>query len=150
MELKDYVRKELELVSDESIPAKAKQDITNFVVEIEKQFDDRDYANVMYRLLSHRPLTPLTGADDEWEAKGICDDAEGDHTVYQNLRCGSVFKRGKNGRPFDMNGRALYDVNGNFKGYMKTYITFPYTVPMNPSRIIVSYKDEFSGEEIDV
>lgn len=51
-------------------------------------------APVFVRLLSGQPLSPLTGADEEWF------DPLGDGLMLQNKRCGSVFKdwRGEDGR----------------------------------------------------
>jgi hypothetical protein len=49
---------------------------------------------VLEKCISGRPLTPLTGADDEWMT-GHCEDGLG-----QNIRCGSVFKR--DGRAWDI------------------------------------------------
>lgn len=46
---------------------------------------------VLHRLLHGLPLTPLTGADDEWRATSI----EG-AVLFQNIRCSHVFKQGFN------------------------------------------------------
>ena len=45
-------------------------------------------APVLQRLIAGRPLTPLTGADDEWVIHDFDDDC-----YAQNKRCGEVFKR---------------------------------------------------------
>lgn len=41
---------------------------------------------IMTRLLAGQPLSPLTGADDEWY------DPMGDGRMLQNVRCSSVFR----------------------------------------------------------
>lgn len=41
---------------------------------------------VLVRCIAGQPLSPLTGADDEWH------DPMGDGIMLQNIRCGSVFK----------------------------------------------------------
>lgn len=52
------------------------------------------------KLLRYEPLSPLTGEDEEWMEVGM---AYGDGTpMYQNKRCGRVFK--------DENG--AYDIDG--------------------------------------
>lgn len=51
-------------------------------------------APVLQRLLAGKPLSPLTGADDEWSEVGEHDGAP----VLQNLRCGTVFKQKRNGQ----------------------------------------------------
>lgn len=46
--------------------------------------------NVLTRLMNNRPLSPLTGTDDEWAESGIKnDDGQRD---FQNIRCSAVFK----------------------------------------------------------
>lgn len=91
--------------------AKSEMDRTNFgaddkrvIVEIlEKFFDQWDsggavscMAPVLTRLIAGKPLSPLTGADDEWLVHDFDDD------VYaQNVRCGTVFKR-KDGSAYDI------------------------------------------------
>lgn len=83
------------------------------------------------RLASFKPLSPLTGAEDEWVE--ITDDLE------QNKRCPTVFRKNKN------NGYA-YDI-ATFvytRDYGKTWviipsnqklIEFPYSVPDEPTKI---------------
>lgn len=61
-------------------------------------------------MLQGKPLTPLTGADDEWM------DTMGDGRLLQNLRCGSVFKDGLTGHCNDIDAPDV-----------RAAITFPYT-----------------------
>ena len=63
---------------------------------------------VLNRLLRNLPLTPLTGADEEW----MCNHIE--EGMCQNIRCGSVFKDTRDGRIYDID-------NHNWDG------TFPYS-----------------------
>lgn len=65
-------------------------------------------APVLARLIAGKPLTPLTGKDDEWR---IFDNGNG---IYaQNIRCSTVFKNSKDGPAYDIEGDGP--------------ITFPYT-----------------------
>ena len=41
------------------------------------------------KLADHRPITPLTGADDEW----VEVPSEDHRALFQNARCSSVFKK---------------------------------------------------------
>lgn len=66
-------------------------------------------APVFVRLLSYQPLSPLTGADDEWVEHDY-----GTPPYYQNIRCSSVFKDSKDGPAYDI------------KGQRKVLVTFPY------------------------
>src|SRR3974390_344588 len=75
-------------------------DDSRVMIEImEKLFDQWDSGGavsvvvpVLHRLLHARPLTPLTGEDDEW--------MEVSDGVLQNVRCGSVFR--ENGKAHDI------------------------------------------------
>jgi hypothetical protein len=80
------------------------------------QFDSGDSVSVaapmLQRLIAGKPLSPLTGADNEW--------MEVSEDFYQNIRCGSVFKVRTNVGAFPAG--TCYDValSGN------PAITFPY------------------------
>ena len=58
--------------------------------------------SLVEKLMRFEPLTPLTGADDEWNEVG-----EGE---FQNRRCSHVF-RGKDGA-YDINGRVFREPDG--------------------------------------
>lgn len=75
--------------------------------------------NIFEKLARYEPLTPLTGADDEWMEIG-----EG---TFQNVRCSHVFK--KDGEAYDIEGRIFREPNGScFTSYdSRTPVTFPYT-----------------------
>lgn len=68
-------------------------------------------APVLQRLIAGKCLSPLTGEPDEW-----VEQAEG---VFQNVRCGSVFKD-----PRFHGGKLAYDID-NPKGG-RAAIEFPY------------------------
>lgn len=70
-------------------------------------------APVLQRLIAGKPLSPLTGDDDEWVDVGV-----GDGTL-QNKRLSSVFKD-----PRFHGGKLAYDLD-NPKGPREA-ITFPY------------------------
>lgn len=75
-------------------------------------------------LAKYKILSPLTGADDEWnnisEMSGC--------VMYQNNRCSSVFKDG-NGNTYDINAKVFIEADG----YSYTNkdssvpVVFPYT-----------------------
>lgn len=69
-------------------------------------------APLLQRLIAGKPITPLTGADDEWIDRA----KENDGTpMWQNARCTSVFK-GADG--------VCWDIDG--PGGQKVLVTFPY------------------------
>lgn len=60
-------------------------------------------APILQRLIAHKPLTPLTGADDEWIDRSELGDGP---IVAQNIRCSTVFKM-RNGTFVDCAGSGL-------------------------------------------
>ena len=75
------------------------------------------------RLADFKPLGQLTGEDDEW--------MEVSPNTYQNIRCCSVFKKGKNGTAYWLDGNIFRDQNGcTFtNGYSRVKVEFPWTMP---------------------
>lgn len=89
------------------------------------------------RLLDYKPLAPLTGEDDEWIEHNY-----GVPPSFQNKRCSSVFKDGKDGEAYDIDGKVFWEWFRNEDGEVsksyytsrgsRTPVTFPYTVPDKP------------------
>lgn len=79
--------------------------------------------NVFQRLARFEPLTPLTGEENEW-----CD--VGDN-MFQNNRCGEVFKCGKNGEAYWINGKIFREPTGNTYTNKNSCVpvVFPWTKP---------------------
>lgn len=96
------------------------------VMKMIKVFDDEGHSgysatlavSLFERVARFEPLTPLTGADDEWMEVG-----EG---YWQNVRCSHVFKD-KDGKAYDIQGRVFREPSGccytNFDS--RVYLTFP-------------------------
>ena len=57
----------------------------------------------LIRLMNHRPLTPLTGSDDEWVECGWA--SRDGEKIFQNKRCSAVFKN------VDKDGNVRYTDN---------------------------------------
>lgn len=74
--------------------------------------------NIFERVARFEPLTPLTGADDEWVEVG-----EG---TFQNKRCSHVFK--ENGEAYDIDGKVFRKPSGACytNGNSRVPVTFPY------------------------
>jgi hypothetical protein len=82
---------------------------------------------LLERLLRYEPLSPLTGADDEWVALDYGPDVAG-----QNVRCSHVFRRA-DGTAYDAEGRVFIDPDGDYLtgAGSRVEVTFPYT----PTRV---------------
>lgn len=109
---------------------------------------------ILDRLIDCKPLTPLTGEDDEWVNANMNDEGCPD-ILYQNKRCTSVFKRvNKSTGEITYNDvdrfvcENIHNSNLTFysgfiidkvKSYFPT-ITMPYNPP---SRKIVIYCEDF-------
>lgn len=76
--------------------------------------------NLFERVASFEPITPLTGADDEWMEVG-----EG---MFQNVRCSHVFK-GPDGQAYDIDGKVFREPSGSCytNGESRVPLTFPCT-----------------------
>lgn len=112
------------------------------VLELLKVFSDEGHSgssapytiNVFSKLARFEPIAPLTGEDWEWNE--VSDRADG--VMYQNNRMGAVFKHGKDGKAYWLDGKVFWEWN-NFEGEMiktyytsrdsKVFIEFPWVKP---------------------
>ncbi len=74
--------------------------------------------NVFERVARFEPLTPLTGAEDEWNEVG--------DGMFQNRRCSHVFKDASGA--YDSTGRVFRRAGGGAytNRDSRVYVTFPY------------------------
>lgn len=111
---------------------------------------------ILNRMIDRKPLTPISGTDDEWSDCVDRDDDQG-YTCYQNKRYSALFKYVyDNGeiRYSDVNQFVCEDVNNpNIRytsGYIKNKVQhlFPITMPYTPSdQPIVIYVEDFLTDE---
>lgn len=75
------------------------------------------------KLLAFEPLTPLTGADDEWNDMS----KYSNEPTWQNNRCSRVFKRA-DGTAYDIDGKVFVEPSGTAftSGDSHVPVTFPY------------------------
>ena len=100
------------------------------VMELIRVFADQGHSGmsasivtgIVEKLMRFEPLSPLTGADDEWTALNYDSDM-----AAQNKRCSHVFKRA-DGTAYDSNGRVFREPSGaSYTGRgSRVEITFPY------------------------
>lgn len=87
------------------------------------------------RLAMFKPLSPLTGEDDEWNDIG--------HGRLQNKRYSAVFKD-EDGTAYNIEGKAFTD-DGEIWYTCKdsnVNVTFPYVVPDKPEYIYRNKEDK--------
>lgn len=147
MTLQEYANRELKLA--DNISAEKKQQIMNLINQMEElsSSSHKETASILNRLMDFKPLSPLQGTNDEWDKVDECPD---EIAKYQNKRCFSVFKRGKNGRPYYTKAKIFSTDGGKTWNFLGTdsieYIEFPFTVPDMPRKINVKYIDADTGE----
>lgn len=73
------------------------------------------------KVLRFEPITPLTGADDEWREISPGDE--------QNIRCSRVFRRG--GFAYDSRGKVFREPSGTC--YTSRHSHVPVTFPYRPT-----------------
>lgn len=126
------------------------------ILEIVKIFGEQGHSgfsasyalSVLERLLRFKPISPLTGEDDEWYEAGS--------GSLQNKRCSSVFKR-PDGTCHDIDAIIVSD-NGGItwfsSGRFRKEVTFPYEVPLHPEKVYIEYTEDvplgFTGDEFEV
>lgn len=91
-----------------------------FADEGHSGFSGKMAISIFEKVASFEPLTPLTGVDEEW--------MEVSTGIFQNVRCSHVFKEGKDGQAYDIDGRIFREPNGScfVSGESRVYVTFPY------------------------
>ena len=155
MGLLDYARVELKKLEDDCkddeealkmqklVTEDAMSIIELFVKQSHSGFSASYILNLLDRLLRYKPLSPLTGNDDEWDdcsAYGLPD--------LQNKRCPSVFKR-PDGTAYWTEGKIFSDDGGRSWYTSKDSrvdITFPFRVPLTSENVYVTPTDD---EEVD-
>lgn len=125
--LKNYAISELSRIgmseSDEGMNGQMAKHIIKMVELFSEEghsgFSASYAVNILDKLLRFRPLSPLTGSDDEWMEVG-----EG---LYQNKRCSTVFK--KDGTAYDIDGKVFVESDGQSytSSNSKVDVSFPYT-----------------------
>jgi hypothetical protein len=90
--------------------------------------------NLLNRVAYFKPLTPLTGEQDEWNDVSECSG----EPLWQNKRYSSIFKRA-DGTAYCIDAIVFRDKDGDcYTGSGSSIdITFPYTVPDKPE-----YRDD--------
>jgi hypothetical protein len=139
MTLRDFAERELTAAgydpndTDDSINKMMREAVLDLIDTFSDQghsgFSAPYAIDLFSTLAKWEPLTPLTGADDEW--------TEVSDGLWQNKRCSHVFK-GEDGRAYDIEGRIFSDPDGACftSRDSRVYVDFPYT----PTREYVDHE----------
>ena len=149
--LYEYAKKELERIEkgckdEESLSMQ--QAIDKNILELINVFSNQHHSgftatyviDILQRLLHYKPLTPLTGEDDEWEdvtSYGY------DTPTFQNKRCSAVFKDDKGaywveGKIFSSDlGHTWYTNSDSC-----VPVTFPFNVPDKSEVVVIDNKED--------
>jgi hypothetical protein len=133
-----YAKQELKAAGLYDDDAEYGGDIKDAVLELVTTFAKQGHSggsapivvSLFSKLASFEPLGPITGAEAEW--------VEVDGGVFQNARCGSVFKAGKDGKPYYLDAIIWRTQTGNtYSGsaqlidgtiiLCRQYVRFPFT-----------------------
>jgi hypothetical protein len=134
--LVDYAKSELALLSDGSDVQNA---MDKHILKIVEVFEEEGHTgftagyaiNLLKKLLEFKPVTPLTGRDEEWNEVGT--------GVWQNRRCSNIFKENDGLGAYEVDG-IIFSDNGGETWFTKggkasrRYISFPYT-PIPPTKV---------------
>ena len=91
-----------------------------FSMEGHSGFSASMTTSIFEKISRFEPITPLTGADDEW--------FEYSPDNFQNKRCGRVFKDGKEAQAYDIDGKVFREPDGVCftSRDSRVPVTFPY------------------------
>lgn len=128
MSLIEYARSELQAAGLFDKDSDYGGMLGNVVMKMIEQFSEEGHSgasagraiSIFSRLARFEPLSPLTGADDEWNEVG--------NDTWQNRRCPHVFK-GKDGVAYDIDAVVFERPDGSCytSGDSRRTVEFPYT-----------------------
>lgn len=145
MDLVEYAKNELRLCKNSS--EYFQQQLDNNIISIIELFKKQGHSGAtarytiarLKRLLDFKPLSPLTGKKNEWQPC-ISGGTE------QNKRCFSVFREGKDNKTAYLSDAKVFSDDGGETWFTninsRVSITFPFTVPDEPERILLEKESE--------
>ena len=138
----EYAKRELKYLIDSEEPYDNMMAAS--VLELLEIFIDQGHSgfsapwclSLFNRIAHWKPLSPLTGEDDEWnEISPGC---------YQNKRYSSVFKD-EDGKAYDIEGKIFSDDGGETwftNKNSRVFIEFPYKVPEHPEKVYLNREEK--------
>jgi len=125
--LEKHAELELSFIKDDGYDGMIKEAVMGLVKLFAEQghsgFSAPIVVGLFEKLALFKPISPLTGADDEW--------TEVSDGVFQNKRASHVFKQKDrfDGQAYDINAVVFQDADGSRWTNSDSFrtITFPYT-----------------------
>ena len=147
--LVDYAKDELERIGMIDSGEPYNDSVTKVILDLIELFASQGHTgftapytiNTFRRLAMFKPLSPLTGEDDEWNDVG--------DGLLQNKRYSAVFKD-KDGTAYNIEGKVFTD-DGEVWYTSKdsrVNVTFPYVVPDKPEYVYRNKEDEESEDNL--
>lgn len=129
-EMINFAKRELALLRSSDEADEMQDMMDNHILDIVQRFSDEGHSgfsaghavSILEKVLRFEPVTPLTGADDEWTKLDY-----GENMAAQNKRCSHVFKRA-DGTAYDCEAVIFREPSGacfTSKDSSRD-ITFPY------------------------
>jgi hypothetical protein len=151
MALVEWAKSELDRLMVDGEEDGMQKVMNDGILDIVRTFADQGHSgfsasyalNIIKRLLNWKPITPLTGEDDEW-----CEVYDTENNTQQNKRCSAVFRENfDNSTAYYIDGKVFSDDGGKTwftRGGRGSSIdvTFPFVVPDKPEYIIIEPEAE--------
>lgn len=149
MSLVNWAKEELDRLNKDNDGMQ--EAMNNNIIEIVKVFSEQGHTGftasyalgLIKKLLAWKPITPLTGEEDEW-----CEVCDTKRNLQQNKRYSSVFRENfDNSTAYDIEGRIFSDDGGKTwftrgRRGSSVPVTFPYTVPEKPEYVLIEPEKE--------
>ena len=146
--LLDYAKNELDIL--ECDDPELLEEVKSQVLELLQLYESQDHSRVsgfnvmdfVYRLVHQKPITPLTGADDEWEMDEI--------GYYVNKRFSSLIKRVYSDKRIKLSNidgimitknNTMYQYASLLLNDEEKIITFPYIPATFTSLLAIENED---------
>lgn len=120
---------------------------SSYLSEITKEIRQDEDEEMRYKLYSYlsklmdyKPITPLTGEDDEW--------FDVEDAVKQNKRCSSLFKYKETGECYDIDGRVFNELHEPFRswiGYSNNNSSVDVEFPYEPKTQYIHFHNRDCG-----
>jgi hypothetical protein len=106
-------------------------------------------SSAVKKLCLHEPICPITGIDEEWS--DIAESMGGRDEIYQNKRCGCLFKDGKDNNPYYLDG-IVFQGEDNYDAFTGTVEEissrqFIKEFPFEPKTFYIDVRRELYDEE---